>query len=53
VTAARTRQPQPGIRAFMDGTCPRCDDPIVRNVSRIVAVRGEWRHVGCVSGADE
>jgi hypothetical protein len=40
-------QPQPGIRAFIDGTCPLCPEPIVRNVSRIVAKHGEWRHVAC------
>lgn len=44
---ARRRQPQPGIRAFFDGDCPLCPNPIRRNLSRIVAKAGIWRHVEC------
>lgn len=45
--------PQPGIRAYFDGTCPACPEPIVRGESRVFAHRGEWLHVGCASGGDD
>lgn len=43
----------PGLNAWYNGTCYVCGEPIVRNVSRIVAHKGEWRHVACAAGQDD
>lgn len=43
-----------GRIATFDGYCVRCDRPIVRGVSQVVARgHGRWIHVECASGADE
>jgi len=44
---------QSGRLADFTGTCPRCDNPITRNVSRVVLRHGDWIHVECAPGGDD
>lgn len=45
--------PQPGIRAYWAGICPKCGGEIIRGESRVYAKRGGWFHVECAPGSDD
>lgn len=49
----KTADHMAGLLAWFDGSCPRCDQPIYRQVSQIVKRREDWIHTTCASGADD
>lgn len=42
-----------GVLAWFDGTCPRCDQPIIGNADQVIERKQSWIHSRCASGADD